>query len=321
MFDETDNSNNGADNDAPSTVVTNENDFMSIENSTLGKASNHKVLYSDLTKACNELIRFVTNDQKRSKAVFSTLIQWTRLFKEGVDVNVSFERSSLNGNIDESVPAISKMCTCLDNTASDLNSKNSDFQNARPSVVSPNHASGKSVRKKSWLEFNHRKKVRRENELKNICVSSNLKSGENGNKKVRTYGCMICHKKGHRYKFCPEISGHGIPLDLKNMSVREQLCERLSSSSISVSVRKSTDDRCIMTSVPKNVIGVIIHKLYTKEVNLIGTPATVDICNKCAECSFIQDFGRKIYCSSLFALSCILAYITRSQSNIVVTKV
>ena len=166
MFDETDNTNNGADNDALSTVVTNENDFMSIENSTLGKASNHKVLYSDLTKACNELIRFVTNDQKRSKAVFSTITQWTRLLKEGVDVNVSFERSSLNGNIDESVPAISKMSTCLDNTASDLNSKNSDFLNARPSVISPNHASGKSVRKKSWLEFNHRKKVRRENELK-----------------------------------------------------------------------------------------------------------------------------------------------------------
>lgn len=304
-------------------LITVDNNVTNNDESNRGTT---RVLYSDLAKASNDLIRFVSRDQKKSKAVLSTLLHWTMLLKEGIDVSVKFDRAVLNSDSNSNavfnltLPESNKNAGLTLDDASQHNPKRSDDNNCQRSTAVGNRASGSTVRKKSWTEFNVKKKMRREVQLKKIATSSNLKSNETGAQKVRSYGCTICHKSGHRYKTCPEVTDHGIPLDLKNMTLREQLCERLSSNGINISQRKPTDQRTIMVSVPKSVIGVIIHKLYLKDKNSHNTSGSVDVSNKCAECTFIKDFGRKTYVCSLFNLSCILAYITKSQTNIVISK-
>ena len=106
-------------------------------------------------------------------------------------------------------------------------------------------------------------------------------------------------------------------MDLKNREQRELLCERLTSSRGDVLMRPADDERIIMTSTPKKVIGVIIHKRYWKTKTVTQTNDSSDMC---LECTFIKDFGDKTYCSSLFPVSCVSSYITRSVSNIIVSK-
>ena len=135
------------------------------------------------------------------------------------------------------------------------------------SVISPTIQSSRCVWKKSWCEYNHKKKLKKQNELKKTLMSGNLKRGETGTAKTRSYGCAICRKPGHRYKCCPEVMDHGIPLDVKNIAVRQRLCERLSSGSMSILTRKKEDQRNVKISVPKSVIGVIIHNIYKIDDN------------------------------------------------------
>ena len=89
---------------------------------------------------------------------------------------------------------------------------------------------------------------------------------------------------------------------------------------MTVFARELSDERNIHISVPKTVMGIIVHKIYLKDNNTNSSSGTNGVSNKCAECTFIKDFGQKSYYHSLFSLSCVLSYITRSQSNIVVTK-
>ena len=138
-----------------------------------------------------------------------------------------------------------------------------------------------------------------------------------GETSMRTYGCKICRQVGHRYKHCPKIIAHGQPLDLKSREQRELLCDRLISSRCDVFVRDLTDQRSVIISTPKKVIGVIIHKRYWKTHHFKGNNDPSDMC---LECTFIKDYGDKIYCSTLFQISSICAYITKSVTNIVVSK-
>ena len=104
---------------------------------------------------------------------------------------------------------------------------------------------------------------------------------------------------------------------MKQASFAELLCDRLISSRCDVLVRDSTDQRTVMISTPKKVIGVIIHNRYWKRHLFKGNNDPSDMC---LECIFIKDYGEKVYCSTLFQISSICAYITKSVTNIVVSK-
>ena len=138
-----------------------------------------------------------------------------------------------------------------------------------------------------------------------------------GQRNVRSYGCAICNKPGHRYKMCPQVLDYGTPLDLKDRNVRERLCERLVTLKSDIRYRFKGDQRTIMKSYPPKTIGVIIHARYWK------TPDSTmpkDPSDMCLECTFICSKGKKSYCSCLFNLAIITHYIQKSLSNIVVTK-
>ena len=285
-----------------------------------------KVTYGDLNKASSDLIRYVVSDSKKSKLVLSTLLQWTQFYKNGEDVGLRFIRDmsvvdsdpNSNNNISN---ILRKESTSGINTLVS-GAKTSDTLNIQRSVAKVSNASGRSVRKKSWLEVNAKKKQKREHALKMVSCGKNNTNNDisiMGQPKVRTYGCCICHKPGHRYKFCPEVIDHGTPLDLKNREARIQLCQRLNCTNQVICNRKENDQRPVNISVPKKVIGVIVHKALW--IDKLEDHDVKDVRNICLECTFLKDFGRKVYCYSLFGLACIAGYIPKSMSNIVISKI
>ena len=138
-----------------------------------------------------------------------------------------------------------------------------------------------------------------------------------GQRNIRSYGCAICGKPGHRYKMCPDVLDYGTPLDLKDRRVREKLCERLVTLKSDITYRFKGDERTIMKSFPPKTIGVIVHSRYWKTADSLIPKDPSDIC---LECSFICFNGKKSYCSCLFNLGVITHYILKSLTNIVVTK-
>ena len=284
------------------------------------------VTYTDLTKICHNLISLVSHDSKKSNTVLSVLSQWVDYIKSGVDVNVTVNKvmnittSSSNiftdGNLDSAIMNLPTAST----GKRKMPDIHSDLVATKMSVGTQNKATVNSVRKKSWVEYNTKRTKRKQVQNNKVLLSSNLKTMDKniiGETTMRTYGCKICHQVGHRYKYCPKIIVHGQPLDLKSREQRELLCDRLISSRCDVLVRDSTDQRTVMISTPKKVIGVIIHNRYWKRHHL---KCNNDPSDMSLECTFIKYYGEKVYCSTLFQLSSICSYFTKSVTNIVVLK-
>ena len=236
-----------------------------------------------------------------------------------------------------SLPSISHSdakITSFPNTK--ITAKSSDKYASLPSISKSTNSANRTLRKKSslehkvikknWIQHNLATKQRKYMQLKerqlqmeHTLTAANLKRGDRnlvGPSKTRNYGCSICHKSGHRYKHCPEIVQHGIPLEIKSFEQREILCARLWSIKGSTLMRQEKYERSIMISCPKSILGVIIHARYWKTRN----QQDKDPSDLCLKCTFICDFGQKIYCRCLFNVSCVTAYITKSLTNIIVTK-
>ena len=154
-------------------------------------------------------MRFVSNNQNLSQSVLASLLQWTGLLKRGVDIKVNFEKLSCDNNIlrtedlenydsnNQSVSSTTREASISNmshiGVSSISDAKDSDVRFTLPSIATHNKLSSRAVRKKSWLEVNHKKKVRREVELKRICISSRNKAGEIGSKNIRSYGLSLIH--------------------------------------------------------------------------------------------------------------------------------
>ena len=78
---------------------TNEDSIM-VDNAVIERnpfnTSKNRVEYSDLLKTSNDLIRFVSNDQKKYQYVLSSLLYWTKLLKEGHNFSIEIKKSSFN---------------------------------------------------------------------------------------------------------------------------------------------------------------------------------------------------------------------------------
>ena len=319
--------NYSIENDISDTTVT--ESFANMDNIVTTNGENYdttgatsKVTYADLTNATSGLIRYIVNDQKKSRMVLSTILKWTESMKQNINYDIRFERGvsrfvrRTNYNMENT--NATRLNTDRGNNS---NPKVNDMANIKRSIARVSNASGNAVRKKSRLEINARKKRKRDIELKRVQRGANNKNNDIsilGQPKIRNYGCCICHQSGHQYKFCPEIVDHGTPLDLKNKEARIQLCQKLNSTNRLIKNRRENDQRTVMTTTPKQVIGVIIHNSFWIK-NMCNQEK--DVGNISLECTFLQDFGKKIYCRTLFQLSCIAGYIPRNQSNIVICNI
>ena len=252
-----------------------------------------KVTFADLSQASADLIRYVVNDKKKSQIVLSTLLQWTKYFKNGSDISIRFHKDTTD-NVENNIPQQTNVDLLGKESGLMSDPKYSDATHIQRAIASGSNVGRQTVRKKSRLEMSHLTKRKREVQLKTILTGNNSKNNDRGilgKPRVRSYGCCICHKTGHRYTCCPEIIDHGTPLDLKNKEVRILLCQRLNSTNQLIANRESNDKRIVMISVPKTVIGVIIHKSYWIESR---SSEIKDVSNICLECTFLKDFGRMI---------------------------
>ena len=138
---------------------------------------------------------------KKSRLVLSIILKWTKLFKEGKECAVSFDRG-INDIADEThlnkdVTAITTSTSRNCHGTSTANAKISDIYNIKPSVAKVSQASNRAKRKISYLEVNARRKGSRDIQLKRILHGGNANNNDVmvlGQPKIRTYGCCICHQ-------------------------------------------------------------------------------------------------------------------------------
>ena len=117
------------------------------------KKNKGRVSYNDLSKATSDLIKFVSNDQKLSKPTQSTMLQWMKLLKEGIDINVKFERSFTNcsekeiinlfDSKNENEMTMSSSSEVCNNT--DIRTQKDSCVKASKSIVKPSNSSYCSV--------------------------------------------------------------------------------------------------------------------------------------------------------------------------------
>jgi hypothetical protein len=129
--------------------------------------------------------------------------------------------------------------------------------------------------------------------------------------------CSICKCRGHQRGSCPKIHKFKKPpFDMnKDMHSRQELSAALSKSSCYHSEYRLSDDvQEVSTTTPQRTSGIVIHSQFFLSPNITN--------KRRLECTFLDNLGdaHQTFQNYLFTLECILAYLTRSKSNVVICE-
>jgi hypothetical protein len=134
--------------------------------------------------------------------------------------------------------------------------------------------------------------------------------------RTKTKACSICKCPGHQRGSCPKIHRYNKPpLDMnKDMLSRHELSSALSKvGSYKTDYLPIKDKRPMSSSTPVGLLGVVIHRRFFRNQNP----------NKmCLECTILDQVGdpHPTFKNYLFTCGCMLVYVSRSKTNIVVCE-
>jgi hypothetical protein len=134
--------------------------------------------------------------------------------------------------------------------------------------------------------------------------------------RTKTKACSICKCPGHQRGSCPKIHKYNKPpLDMnKDMLSRHELSSALAKvERYKMDFLPTNDTRPISISPPLGLAGVVIHHRFFRNHNSS---------KMCLECTFLDHVAdpHSTFKNYLFTSECMLVYVSRSKSNIVVCE-
>jgi hypothetical protein len=254
--------------------------------------------YSTVSRQCDELCRFVANDQTQLHSVFSTVSEMLDRLRRGSNIGVYFLE-------DTNVNAASRSAQsggCLLGMGRSITNAN------------------KMKRKRSGREIQMSKGRRVTTNFTEIGESTTFEASDENHlaaPKSNCRSCSMCRLKGHFINNCPMLVGYGMaPLEKGNMLPRHQLQARLSAVGALATARRQPD-RELFTTLPTRIHAIVLHQRYYI-CDSVDSPEFAG--NYCVECTLINRAGEEHpdYTRALFSAGCVGTYVVRSQTNIVI---
>jgi hypothetical protein len=266
---------------------------------TILPPTNDKVTYSEIVARAGELTRTCSNDQSLMRTLLCNINTMIGRVRNSQDIQIHFN---------DGLPDIPEQLLL-------------GVPRAAVSQAIPNATGVK--RKQSRREFNSRNK---RSHRRNVACSQVSNSNDDQHlppPKVLERSCAICRQKGHQVSSCERITRFGVPMLPKNNDkVRNRLSCNLSNvSRYALEKRGDTDTRTVFQELPayKEITGIVIHRRYLVNSNLLEVNIAENIC---LECTIITEQGsdHPNYTKQLFNIECMSADIIRNKTNIIMVQ-